>query len=143
MSWITLNTGSLKAAMTDNEWQKFTTHSTGSLSSNEIIDAQRQMVVNEIRGAVASCSDNTLDADTTTIPSRLERDAVAIWLYDVMSRIGGNLIDLKGTRQRKYDEAKKKLDEIASCNVVVDQPDGSESGDEEQAFVGSDTKLLW
>lgn len=79
-----------------------------------------QAVVDRIRRKIASCHNNRLDSDTTTIPAGLKTMAVDL-IYEEMK---GRLEEALTT-----DEAKKiathqiDLNRIASCLDTIEQPD--------------------
>lgn len=79
-----------------------------------------QGVVNEVRNSVASCANNQVDQDTTTVPSSL-RDLVVDL---VIARLKG-AVELPLTEDERDNlvERRRQLREIAACTLVVDQPD--------------------
>lgn len=81
-----------------------------------------QGVINEVRNAVSTCAKNQVDADLTTVPASL-RDLVVDL---VIARLKG-VLDLPLTEdERSYVSwRRKQLEQVASCGLVVDQPDNA------------------
>jgi len=75
----------------------------------------------EVRGHVAS-SGVDMDADTSTIPDRLIRSAVAKIIIDIMTRAGGTLIDPEGARAKAADKADKLFVRVADGKFSIADP---------------------
>ena len=73
-------------------------------------------VINRIRAEVASCSGNSLDADTTAIPADLKSLASRMIMREAMSRIQQPLNDDEKEEQRND---LRYLERIAKCEVKV------------------------
>ena len=93
-----------------------------------------QSVVDDIRSKVASCRNNTLDEDTTTIPKSLLTVAVDL----ILARLK-KAIDELLTKDESDDVARheRRLNRIADCKDVVDQPDTAEPAPSTQAAAGT------
>lgn len=79
-----------------------------------------QGVVNEIRNAVATCSQNQVDSDTTTIPESLRDLAVDL----INARLKATLeMPLTEDEKSTITWRRQQLRDIARCELVVDQPD--------------------
>lgn len=79
-----------------------------------------QGVVHEIRNAVATCTQNRVDADTTTIPESQRDLAVDL----IIARLKGAVeLPLTEDERSNLAERRRQLRDIAACALVVDQPD--------------------
>jgi len=79
-----------------------------------------QGVVNEVRNAVATCTRNRVDGDTTKIPTSQRDLAVDL----IMARLKGVIDEaLTEDERNNVTERRRQLRDIAACNLVVDQPD--------------------
>lgn len=79
-----------------------------------------QAVADRIRRKIASCRQNRLDADATTIPQGLKEMAVDFILADLKGRLEIALEPDEGKRIATWE---KDLGAIARCEEVVEQPD--------------------
>lgn len=95
---------------------------TAALQSGQTDPAPRriQTVVDNIRRKIASCPQNQLDADTTTIPASLLDMAVDLILADLKGRLE---IELTQDERDALARHTRDLDRIASCQDSVEQPD--------------------
>lgn len=75
-----------------------------------------------VRGYVAACANNSLDADLTTIPEELLDAAVALVVPRLMSRVAGLSIDKDKVRRDEAEEAQVLLREVAACRFAIEQP---------------------
>jgi len=89
-------------------------------------------ITSEVRGYVAGNPKNDLDDDSTTVPDRLIRAAVALIIIDIMTRAGGTMIDPEGARQKSADKATALLKSVAAGNFSIDDP---ESGNENSGSI--------
>lgn len=81
-------------------------------------------VTSLVRGYVAACRRNELDADTTKIPTRLLGAACDMVVAEIIGRVPG--YDLDEIRQGKYDKALKLMDRVADCKFSIEDPDTGE-----------------
>lgn len=80
--------------------------------------------VAEIRGAIEA-SGAALDADTTKIPPSVMPDAIALARWRLLISLP-SLADLQTKeRQAAYNDAKKKLADIANNKLSVESPSGT------------------
>lgn len=84
-----------------------------------------QGVINEVRNAVASCSSNKVDADTTKVPDGLRDLTVDL----IIARLKGTLeIPLTKDESDNITWRRSQLKAVAAGDLVVDQPvDGVEA----------------
>lgn len=143
MAWVTITTASIQSAISKAEYDKFTTTSTGSLSPATLVTNTISDVTNMIRGFVAGNPRNQLDLDETTIPAVLSYVAITLIVYRLEQRIAGNVIDIKETRQKDYDNAMKILFDVASGAFGIDIPANPRTLSQYYPFVGSsDTPIV-
>lgn len=79
-------------------------------------------VITRIRTKVASCQTNRVDADTTTIPASLLPLACRMIVREAKGRLEMELTEDERLKQ-SIDE--RDLTAVASCSLVVEQPDDS------------------
>ena len=79
-------------------------------------------VTQEVRGYVAACSQNVLDATGTTVPTELIGHAVAIIVPRLMARVAGLSIDKDKVRGDAAREAMRVLRDVAACHFAIVQP---------------------
>lgn len=94
------------AALADGETER----------SAEII----QKVVDRVRRKIASCRQNRLDADVTTIPQGLKDDVIKLILADLKNALEEEQTPFETNELARID---RDLNRIASCQDVVEQPD--------------------
>jgi len=75
----------------------------------------------EVRGYVAA-SGVDMDADSSTIPDRLIRSAVAKIIIDIMTRPAGTMIDPEGARAKAADKADTLLRNVAAGKFSIADP---------------------
>jgi hypothetical protein len=79
-------------------------------------------VTSEVRGRVAACSRNTLDATTTKIPDECLNAALARCVYELTIRIPGKVL-LTDERIANNKDAQAFLRDVARCEVALVQPE--------------------
>jgi hypothetical protein len=79
-------------------------------------------VTAEVRGYIAANSKNDLDADASKIPDRLIAASVSLIIIQIMTRAGGTVIDPEGARQKRADEARRLLRDVASGSFSITDP---------------------
>ena len=120
MAWTTIESGSFLNVISGDEFTKYTTTSTGSLSTDEIVNQTITEVVGMVRMFVAGCAKNQIDSNPNTIPSMLLYPANSIIIYRLQERLGGKTTDISGAREKEYDNAIKMLEKVAACELRVD-----------------------
>jgi hypothetical protein len=81
-------------------------------------------IVKEVRRKVASCRNNTVDTDETTVPASLKRLTVDLVIFEMMARLR---MPLSTDDDKKLSRHTRTLDRIASCEDVVEQADTAET----------------
>lgn len=92
-----------------------------------------QAVVDRIRRKIASCQNNQLDSDPTTIPKGLKTMAVDLIIAELKGRLEEELTSAEKTAIERHAT---DLNRIAECKDVVEQPDDAVEA-EVQATGGS------
>lgn len=77
--------------------------------------------VARIRGAVSSCDDYTLDADTTRIPGELKDDAAWIVAGAIMLRVPEVMTPTEDHRTR-IRQAEDRLIQVSKCEFAIGDP---------------------
>lgn len=80
-------------------------------------------VTMEVRGYVAGCTENQLDADETKIPEELVGHAVALFVEKFIGRPAGLSIDPAGVRERAVARAHSVLRDVSKCDFKIVQPE--------------------
>jgi len=78
-------------------------------------------VTSTVRGYVAACSENTVDEDTTKIPTRLLDAACAMIVAAIIGRVPGYELDDK--KQDRYDKAISLMNKVAACKFAIQDPE--------------------
>lgn len=120
MSWITPTLADTLATLSAPEKSALQTAVLATGQSDPLAETLAQ-VVQEVRGYVAACKGNTLDADTGTIPAELKPDALAIVRFRAANRLNVRAL-LGENRVAEYKDAVRKLEMVAACRFAVEQP---------------------
>jgi hypothetical protein len=110
MSWITLSAGHLKSAMTSKEVTDFGRTVTDGEPEDRMVPVLADLT-QEIRGMIASWTQNTLSADTTTIPESFKTRALAIARYRLLITIPG--YNPGEGRKLEYEKAETFFRDVA------------------------------
>ncbi len=79
-----------------------------------------QRVIDRVRRKIASCRQNRLDSDLTTIPQGLKDDVTKLIIADLKNALEEDLTTAETTELSRINT---DLNRIASCQDVVEQPD--------------------
>jgi hypothetical protein len=119
MSWIAITLATLKEAKVAALIDACDSAALGSGQDNRAAGLI-QGVVNEVRNAVATCSRNQVDSDTTKIPESQRDLCVDLIIARLKNAIEQ---DLSKDESDNIAERRRQLRDIAACHLVVDQPD--------------------
>lgn len=110
MSWIKLTLAHLKSSMTSREVEDFSTAVTDGEpdSRAELILAD---LTQEVRGFIASWTQNTLSADTELIPESFKSKALALARWRLLITIPG--YPPGEARKLEYEEANRFFTNVA------------------------------
>lgn len=122
MSWITITEEDVKTRLAGAELTAFKTAALSPGQSNPLPEIISQ-VTDEIRGYVAACAHNTLDA-AGTVPPRLLAPALNMIRYRLATRLPGMKGLIDELRQKEYNDALAVLKDVAACRFAVEDPDG-------------------
>lgn len=81
-----------------------------------------QDIVTDLRRKIASCRNNQVDSDESTIPASLKPLACDLIVYRLKNRLEIELTEDERAIRRSHE---RTLDRIASCEDVIEQPDTS------------------
>lgn len=95
-------------------------------------------VTDLVRGYVAACKENNLDATTTTIPERLISSACDMVVATIIGRVPG--YDLDESRVMKYENSLKLMDKVSACKFAIQDPDSGEDQSGSVELVQSTTR---
>jgi hypothetical protein len=119
MSWIAITLATLNEASIADLIEACDSAALGTGQDNRAAGLI-QGVVNEVRNAVATCTRNQVDSDTTKIPAS-QRD---LCVDLIIARLKGAILQpLTEDERTNVAERRRQLRDIAACDLVVDQPD--------------------
>ncbi len=122
-NWTTITIDTLKEAKVAALIEACDSAALGSGQDNRAAGII-QGVVDEVRRKVASCPNNQVDADLTTIPKGLRDLTVDM----IIARLKGAIEQSLSEDERKQlDRHERSLNRVAECKDVVDQPDDAVS----------------
>jgi hypothetical protein len=119
MSWIAITLATLNEAKVAALIEACDTAALASGQDNRAAGLI-QGVVNEVRNAVATCTRNQVDSDTTKIPASQRDLCVDLIIARLKNAIEQPLTEDERTN---VAERRRQLRDIAACDLVVDQPD--------------------
>lgn len=122
MAWAALSTDDVKTRVAGAELTAYETAALASGQANPVPLLILQVVA-EVRGYIAACASNTLDADATKIPDKLKAAALDIIRYRITTRLP---IPVTEDRRREYEDALRLLRDTAACNFSIDDPSSGE-----------------
>jgi len=141
MAWITLADTDVKNHVTGAEYTMISTKALSSGQSSPVTTVLAD-VTKEIRGYVAGCARNAIDATTTTIPDECKTAALDLAVARLLRRIPGGVLDPKGERAEAEKRATQFLRDVAGCKVGIIAPTTAATNQGTPvAEYGSDTKL--
>ncbi len=118
MAWISITTDTLKEAKVAALIEACDSAALGDGQSNRSAGLI-QGVINEVRNAVASCTTNRVESDTTKVPESLRDLTVDL----IIARLKGAVeIQLTQDERENLSYRRSQLKAVAACDLVVDQP---------------------
>lgn len=131
--WITIASADLQQKLTADEFDAVTTVSLpDGVSAATIIADEISRTVSEVRGFVSANKTNVL-GDGETIPGELLDAALCILRHKVFSRLPGMKSLLDEIRVREFDEAMRKLRDVAAGRFSLVPPTTPAAADEQAA----------
>lgn len=119
MPWIQILESDVQTRLAGAELTAFKTLALSAGQGNPLPDIITQ-VVQEVRGFVAACAANSLDADETRIPSKLLARAVDMVVYRLLTRLPVKVSDERKDLNRS---AEALMRQVAACDFAVDATD--------------------
>lgn len=119
MNWISITTDTLNEAKVAALIEACSTAALEEGQGNRAAGII-QGVVDEIRRKIASCANNRVDADATTIPKGLRDLAVDLIIARLKSAVELTLTD---DERHAVERRLADLNRIADCKDAVEQPD--------------------
>jgi hypothetical protein len=129
MSWRIINEPDILNQLSGAELESLRSAALG-MGQADPVQPSIDDVTAEVRGYIAANSKNELDADPDKLPDRLIAAAVSLTIIQIMTRAAGTMIDPQGARQKRADEARRLLRDVASGNFSITDPlSGKESNE--------------
>jgi len=126
MAWAAITEADVLTHISGAELEALRAAALGAGQIDPVQPAIDQVTAN-VRGYVAACAKNSLDSDTTKIPTRLLAAACDMIIAEIVSRVPG--YDLDAERQDKLDKAIALMRDVARCNFAIEDPDtGADPG---------------
>ena len=123
MSWIVITEAHVVTQISGTELEALRDAALATLQVDPVQPSIDQVTA-EVRGYVAACRSNTLDTDSSTIPDRLLRHAVAMVVAVIIGRVPGYTLDEKKTAA--LASAQRIMGDVAACRFAVEDPNTGE-----------------
>lgn len=125
MAWRSITEADLLTKISGAELSSLRTAVLASGQADPVPAAIGQ-VVDECRGYIAACTNNTL-GEGATVPEKLIGSCVAKIIIEIMTRVAGTVIDPEGARARSATAATRLFERVASCGFAVEAPETATS----------------
>ncbi len=126
MAWSSITAAQVKTRLTGAELAACQTAALAAGQTDPLPEIVTQ-VVDEVRGYIAGCRENTLGADGT-LPSKLQSAALAIIRYRLATRLPVKSL-LTEERVEENKAAIRLLEQVAACKFSIEDPNsGDRSG---------------
>jgi phage gp36-like protein len=133
MSWTAITVSDLKDAKVSTLVDACSAAALGTGQTDPVPNIIANVIA-RIRAEIAGCASNSLDADTTTIPTDLKSLACRMIMREAMSRLRKSLNEDEREEQRND---LKYLERIARGDVPVAAPDNPLITEEVQSTSGT------
>lgn len=120
MSWRAITEDDLKTQISGDELSAVRDAALAD-EQEDPVQPTIDQVTKEVRGFVAACSRNVLDADAAKVPDELIGYAVAIVVPRLMGRLAGLAIDKEEVRKTAASNALSVLRDVAACDFAIEQ----------------------
>ncbi|MBN1671206.1 MAG: hypothetical protein JXR37_09250 [Kiritimatiellae bacterium] len=121
MSWLAITEELLKKHFSSTELETYRAAAVADGETDPIAQVISN-ITNRVRASVASCPQNVVDSDSTTIPDELLGAACDLIAWEIMKRPGGVMMDPEGARELAYKEALKLLTRVEDCRFRIENP---------------------
>ena len=119
MSWIAITEAHLVTQISGSELEPLRAAALADGQADPVQPSIDQVTA-EVRGYVAACRSNTLDATTTKIPDRLLRHALAMIVAVIVGRVPGYELDEK--KKAALEAARDTMRDVAACRFAIEDP---------------------
>jgi len=119
-NWITLTEADLLSSLTESERVDFGTTDAPDTPGDRVPQLLSDLVA-EIRGYIATCTQNQLSADATLIPRSMRANALAIARFRLLITVPN--YQPGEARQLEYDNAIKYFGQVALCKFRPEPPE--------------------
>jgi hypothetical protein len=133
-TWITLDVDDLAAYLNAPQLAALKSNSLQSGQSDPVTDIIDEVSAG-IRLEIATCGTNTLSATASSIPPELKAEAAALIIEAAQTRLSIAL-ELSADQVRAANNARKKLERIARCDLKVSTPATPETTETAQQSTG-------
>lgn len=124
MAWATITTSSILTVISQAELNKYTTTSTGSMyNSSSLLQEIINDSIAEVRGYVSGQFRNSLDTNTSLIPSVTVNNCKHMIVYRLMERCAGKIADINESRLNCYEKAIQYMIDISNGKIGIDPTD--------------------
>lgn len=117
MAWIEISVDDVKTRFAGAELTALQQKAL-SLGQGDPVPVVIAEVVDQVRGYVAACSQNTLGAGAT-VPAKLKSAALAMVRFEALNRLG---LSVSEDRRESYKQAIRLMEQVAACKFALDQP---------------------
>jgi hypothetical protein len=119
--WITVTETDFREVLTGPEITAIQTAATQAGQTDPLPNAMND-AIQFVRGKVAGCLQNVLGDQTLgyKIPQELRRVTLILGAYYGCDRVPAGVMN--ADRKKEYDGAMRTLDQIASCEMRIEQP---------------------
>lgn len=113
-AWITLTRDHLISALSNKEREDFGKTSTANPGDDRIPEILADLTA-EIRGYIGSCSQNTLSAVETAIPSEFKAKAISVARWRLLISMPG--YSPGDSRKLDFEKANSFFKDVAMCKI--------------------------
>lgn len=117
MPWIILTEMDLASTLAGPEIEKIKAAAL-KIGQPDCIEEALREAVDEVRGYIAGCAINTMGPEGM-IPQRLKAATLDIAAHRVLTRV---LMVPNEARKLRWEEANRKLRDVAACRMAVEDP---------------------
>jgi hypothetical protein len=120
MNWITVTPADLLSSLTESERTRFGTTSAPTVPGDRVPQILSDLVA-EVRGYIATCTQNQLSQNVTLIPQSMRANLLAIARFRLLITVPG--YQPGDARKAEYEAALKYFAQVASCKIRPEPPD--------------------
>lgn len=117
MAWIAITEADVQSRLAGAELTAFKNAAKASGQADPVAELISQ-TVDEVRGYIAACSRNTLEAGQK-VPSKLKSATLALIVYRINTRLP---IAVTQERRDENERADRLMREVAACRFAIEEP---------------------